>query len=229
MSESFIQLSDVEKTYHTGSVAVPVLKGVSLEIVAGERVALLGRSGSGKSTLLNLLAGLDHSTGGTIEVGAARVDRFGPREMAEYRLSTVGMVFQACHLLAMKSAVENVEMPLVLAGRPRGERRRQATEALAAVGLGDRIDHRPTGLSGGEQQRVAVARALVNRPSVLLADQPTGNLDSETATEVVDVIDRLTREYSITVLLVTHDNQLAGNFADRVMRMRDGHLVSDNR
>lgn len=220
-----IRLSNLEKTYRTGTVDVPVLRGLSTEIAAGERVALLGRSGSGKSTLLNLLGGLDHATGGTIEVEGHQLDELNAKQMADYRLSTVGMIFQGYNLLSAKTAVENVALPLLFSGCSRRERIASAAEAMAYVGLGERLDHTPTELSGGEQQRVAIARALVNRPRILLADEPTGNLDSSTAVEVVEMIDRLVRENAITVVLVTHDETLAAEFSDRVLHIRDGQIA----
>ena len=222
-----IRLSDLEKTYHTGSVDVPVLRGLTAEIAVGERVALLGRSGSGKSTLLNLLGGLDHATAGSIEVEGNRLDEFNAKQMADYRLSTVGMIFQGYNLLSAKTALENVALPLLFSGSSRNERIAAATESMSAVGLAKRLDHNPTELSGGEQQRVAIARALVNRPRILLADEPTGNLDSSTATEVVEVIDRLVQENEITVVLVTHDEGLAEEFSDRFLHIQDGQIVEN--
>lgn len=226
MVQPEIRLLDVVKTYRTGGVDHTVLDGLSAEIMPGERVALLGRSGSGKSTLLNLLGGLDRVTTGSIEAHGRRLDQLSLREMAHYRRSTVGMIFQGYNLLTPKSAVENVEIPAILSGVPKRKRREQAAEALAAVGLGERLDHRPTELSGGEQQRGAIARALVNRPRVLLADEPTGNLDSATATDVMELINGLVREQSITVILVTHDEDIAEQYSDRVLHIVDGRLAN---
>lgn len=224
-----ICLTDLEKTYRTGAVDVPVLRGLTAEIAVGERVALLGRSGSGKSTLLNLLGGLDRATGGSIEIEGHRLDEFSAKQMADYRLSTVGMIFQGYNLLSAKTAIENVALPLLFSGSNRSERIAAATASMAAVGLAERLDHTPTELSGGEQQRVAIARALVNRPRILLADEPTGNLDSSTATEVVEVIDKLVRENEITVVLVTHDERLAADFSDRVLHIQDGMILEADR
>ena len=228
MPEPALELSNVVKTYSEGSVSVPVLKEISASIVVGERITLFGKSGSGKSTLLNLLGGLDRPTSGSISVFGSQLDNQTSREMAEYRLNTVGIIFQGYNLLAMKSARENVELPLIFCGMTAKERRAASERALDAVGLGDRLDHKPTELSGGEQQRVAIARALVNQPKLLLADEPTGNLDSATAEEVINVISSYVTEHSITVVLVTHDDDLADRFSDRVLRIHDGRFVGGN-
>ena len=224
MTESAVELTKVVKTYGEGSVAVPVLKGIGACIAPGERIALLGKSGSGKSTLLNLLGGLDRVTSGNISVFGSRLNAFSSREMAAYRLQTVGIIFQGYNLLSMKTACENVELPLIFGGHSAKERRLAAERVLDAVGLRDRLDHKPTELSGGEQQRVAIARAMVNSPRLLLADEPTGNLDSSTADEVMDVISSYVREHSTTVVLVMHDDDLAEDFADRVLRIHDGRF-----
>tara|TARA_R110002072_G_scaffold302100_1_gene483879 strand:+ start:32627 stop:33358 length:732 start_codon:yes stop_codon:yes gene_type:complete len=227
MTDSALELENVVKTYGEGSVSVPVLKGISISINVGERIALLGKSGSGKSTLLNLLGGLDRATSGSISAFGTRIDGLTSRGMAKYRLNTVGIIFQGYNLLAMKTARENVELPLIFAGKSTGERRAAAKRALAAVGLSSRMDHKPTELSGGEQQRVAIARALVNQPKLLLADEPTGNLDSATAEEVIDVLSAYVSEHSTTVILVTHDDDLAERFSDRILRIQDGQFVDD--
>lgn len=227
MTETAVQLANVVKTYGEGSVSVPVLKEISATIAPGERIALLGKSGSGKSTLLNLLGGLDRATSGHISVFGSRLDEFTSRQMATYRLATVGIIFQGYNLLSMKTARENVELPLIFGGCSAKDRQVAAARALDAVGLGDRLDHKPTELSGGEQQRVAIARALVNEPKLLLADEPTGNLDSTTAEEVVEVLSDYVSEHSTTVILVTHDDDLAERFSDRVLRIRDGQFVDE--
>ena len=223
--QPFIRLAGVTRTYGTAGARVEALRGADLEVRRGERVALLGRSGSGKSTLLHLLAGLDRCSAGSIRVAGRDLTRMSATEFADYRLTTVGMVFQAYHLIPSRSALQNVEIPMVLAGRPKRERRAAARAALDAVGLGGRLDHRPAELSGGEQQRVAIARALVNNPRLLLADEPTGNLDSVTAAGIVAILTDHVRAHGTTFLLVTHDEQLAGQCADRVLRVHDGRLV----
>ena len=228
MTDSALELANVVKSYGEGSVSVPVLKGIGASVSSGERIALLGKSGSGKSTLLNLLGGLDRVSSGSISVFGSRLDKSSSREMAAYRLQTVGIIFQGYNLLSMKTARENVELPLIFGGHSTKERRLAAERALDAVGLRDRLDHKPTELSGGEQQRVAIARALVNRPRLLLADEPTGNLDSSTADEVIEVISSYVRENSTTVVLVTHDEDLAEGFADRVLRIHDGRFLESS-
>ena len=220
-----VRLSDVGKTYPSGAGPVHALQGVSLEVRRGERVGLLGKSGSGKSTLLNLLGGLDRPTAGVIQVGGRELGRLGGRELAHYRLTTVGMVFQAYNLIPARTALENVELPLVFAGRSPHQRRAAARRALEQVGLGHRLGHRPAELSGGEQQRVAIARALINHPAIVLADEPTGNLDSDTAAEVMDLLGDRVRQEGTTLLLVTHDEELARRRTDRVVRIKDGRLV----
>jgi predicted ABC-type transport system involved in lysophospholipase L1 biosynthesis ATPase subunit len=220
-----VRLHDVAKSYPAGAAPVHALQGVSLDVRRGERVGLLGKSGSGKSTLLNLLAGLDRPSAGVIEVGGRDLGRLGANELAHYRLTAVGMVFQAYNLIAARTALENVELPLVFAGRPPAERRAAARRALERVGLGHRLGHRPAELSGGEQQRVAIARALVNHPAVVLADEPTGNLDSDTAAEVMDLLGERVRDEGTTLLLVTHDEELARRRTDRVVRIKDGRLA----
>lgn len=228
MTDFALELANVVKTYGEDSVSVPVLKGIGASVNSGERIALLGKSGSGKSTLLNLLGGLDRVTSGSISVFGSRLDEFSSREMAAYRLQTVGIIFQGYNLLSMKTARENVELPLIFGGHSAKERRVAVERALDAVGLRDRLDHKPTELSGGEQQRVAIARALVNQPRLLLADEPTGNLDSSTAGEVMNVISMYVREHSTTVVLVTHDHDLADGSSDRVLRIHDGRILDSS-
>jgi len=221
-----IQTLDLVKTY--GSTASPAraLQGVSLEVRRGERVALLGRSGSGKSTLLNLLGGLDHPTSGSLEVAGLNVARLSRRALSRYRSASVGMIFQAFNLIPSLSAYRNVELPMIFAGLPPRERRARALEALTAVGLAHRLDHLPAQMSGGENQRAAVARALVNGPRILLADEPTGNLDSATAAEVMALILGHVAEHGATLVLVTHDEELARTSTDRALRLADGRLLS---
>jgi predicted ABC-type transport system involved in lysophospholipase L1 biosynthesis ATPase subunit len=221
---SLITLHRVAKTYGTAAAPVHALRHVTLAVARGERLALLGKSGSGKSTLLQLLGGLDRPTAGRVAVADLNLADLSGDGLARYRLATVGMVFQAFHLIASRTALENVELPLVFAGRPPRERRAAARAALEAVGLGHRLTHRPAELSGGERQRVAIARALVNRPALLLADEPTGNLDSATAAEVMGLVLEHARAAGTTLILVTHDEELAGRAADRVVHLRDGVL-----
>jgi predicted ABC-type transport system involved in lysophospholipase L1 biosynthesis ATPase subunit len=221
---SLVTLDRVDKTYGAAAAPVHALRGVTLTIGRGERVALLGKSGSGKSTLLQLLGGLDRPTAGRIAVAGHDLAALSANRLAAYRQSTVGMIFQAFHLIASRTALENVELPLVFAGRPPRDRRAAARAALEAVGLGHRLTHRPAELSGGERQRVAIARALVNRPALLLADEPTGNLDTATAAEVMGVVLDQARAAGMALVLVTHDEELAGRSADRIVRLADGVL-----
>lgn len=219
-----VRASDVSKHYGTSSPPVVALRGVSFEIEPGRRVALLGKSGSGKSTLLNLLGGLDRPTSGGLEVAGQNLGRLSAAELARFRSASVGMVFQSFNLIPSRTAAENVELPMIFAGRSAAERRAIAAETLSAVGLADRLNHRSAELSGGECQRVAIARALVNSPRVLLADEPTGNLDSHTALEVMDLILAYVERQSATLMLITHDEELAGRYSDRVLRLHDGML-----
>jgi ABC-type lipoprotein export system ATPase subunit len=221
-----IKAVDLVKSYGSGPSPVFALRGVTLEVARGERVALLGKSGSGKSTLLNLLGGLDHATSGGLRVGGHDLDRLSRRELSRFRSRTVGMIFQSFNLIPSRTSLENVELPMVFAGRPPRERRESARESLESVGLMERLHHRPTQLSGGENQRVAVARALVNRPEIVLADEPTGNLDSGTARQVMALILDHVREHGSTLVLVTHDEELARASTDRVIRLKDGQLIS---
>jgi predicted ABC-type transport system involved in lysophospholipase L1 biosynthesis ATPase subunit len=222
-----IRAVDVRKVYGAKHARVEVLRDVSIEIADGERVALLGKSGSGKSTLLNLLGGLDRPSSGGLRVGGRDLHQLSGREMARFRSTTVGMIFQSFNLIGSRSAVGNVELPMVFAGRSPRERLAAARGALEAVGLGARLNHRPAQLSGGESQRVAIARALVNRPRVILADEPTGNLDSQTAQQVMDLILDHVREHAATLILVTHDEELAASCTDRVVRLVDGRIASE--
>jgi putative ABC transport system ATP-binding protein len=210
-----------------GDVSVHALRGVSLRIEDGEFVAIMGASGSGKSTLMNVLGCLDRPTSGTYRLAGEEVSRFDADRLARTRNRILGFVFQSFNLLSRTSALEQVELPLLYGGVPARERHARATEALARVGLGDRVHHHPNQMSGGQQQRVAIARALVNRPRLLLADEPTGNLDSRTSVEVMQIFQELGRT-GITVVLVTHEPDIA-QYAGRVVVMRDGHVVQDER
>ncbi len=212
-----------------GQTLIRAVNGISLEVAAGEFVALLGASGSGKSSLLNLIAGLDRPTSGTIAVQGRDLASMSPEELARYRRHTVGMVFQAFNLVPTMTLLENVELPMRFAEVDRGERAARAREALDRVGLAARMPHRPVELSGGEQQRAAIARALVNRPSLLLADEPTGNLDSRTGEQIMDYLRECHEIEGLTVLLVTHERPLAERYAQRILTLADGRLVNDVR
>ena len=221
-----IRTRDLARHYRRGPDVVRALDGVDLDVGRGEFVALVGASGSGKSTLLNLLAGLDTPTAGHVSFGGVRLDELGRRELAAYRARRVGVVFQAFNLLPHRSAQQNVEAALLFDGTPRGERPRRARAMLERLGLGDRAGHRPADLSGGEQQRVALARALVKDPEVLLADEPTGNLDRDNALAIASLLTDLNGR-GLTVVLVTHDADLAGRTAGRTVRLEYGKVVGE--
>jgi putative ABC transport system ATP-binding protein len=224
---SLIQLVEVKKTYHMGDVDVHALRGVDVTIDAGEFIAVMGSSGSGKSTLMNIVGCLDRPTSGRYLLDGREVSRMSRDQLADIRNHTLGFVFQSFNLLSRTSAVENVELPLLYQGVRTKERVARSTEALERVGLGKRLDHHPSQLSGGQQQRVAIARAIVGKPKVILADEPTGNLDSRTSVEVMSLFQQLGRD-GITVVLVTHEPDIA-EYAARVVIMRDGHVLSDTR
>lgn len=213
--------------YRMGESLIRAVDGVSLEIQAGEFVALLGSSGSGKSSVLNLIAGLDRPTSGSVMVQDRDLAKLSREDLAKYRLHVVGMVFQSFNLIASMTVAENVELPLRFAEVNRNQRLKLAQEALERVGLRGRMNHRPSELSGGEQQRAALARALINRPQLLLADEPTGNLDSRTGTEIMDMVRDFNRELGMTVLMVTHERALAERYAQRMIFLADGKLVDD--
>ena len=217
----------VSRHYQMGSALIRAVDDVTLEVCAGEFLALLGSSGSGKSTLLNLMAGLDRPTSGTIFAQGRNLSEMSRLELARYRSRTVGMVFQAFNLLPRMTLEENVELPLRLAEVERGERAGRVREALERVHLEKRLSHRPSELSGGEQQRAALARALVNRPALLLADEPTGNLDSATGEGILLLLREIQQSLGMTIVLVTHERPLAERFADRIATVADGRLVSD--
>lgn len=220
-----IGLSEARKTYGKGSSTVVGLAGIDFELSRGEYVAVVGASGSGKSTLLNVVGTLDKLDSGTYRLDGSDVRDLDDQELSALRCSKIGFVFQAFHLLPLYSALENVELPLVYARIGREERRERAREALDRVGLGSRMTHLPTQLSGGQQQRVSIARALVNRPSLLLADEPTGALDSATTGEILDLFAAL-NDSGVTIMMVTHDREVAAR-TRRVVRMRDGHIEDD--
>ena len=223
----FVLTRDLCKTYQKGTVPVPVLQGVSLDIAKGEYVSVVGRSGSGKSTVLNLLGGLDTATSGRIVVGDSDVTSMSRQDLAVHRRSTVGMIFQSFNLIPSRTALENITLALAFGNHPRSDRRRRAAEILSSVGLEDRLSHTPGELSGGEAQRVAIARALANDPDVLLADEPTGNLDSRTAGEIVGLLEALNRERRLTVVMVSHDEEAAREVSHRVFRLLDGRVIDE--
>lgn len=222
-----IRAEHVSRHYQMGSALIWAVDDVSLEVGAGEFLALLGTSGSGKSTLLNLMAGLDRPSAGSIVAQGRNLSELNPIELAQYRSRTVGMVFQSFNLLPKMTLEENVELPLRLAEVDRSERGGRVREALERVGLAERATHRPSELSGGEQQRTAIARALVNRPAILFADEPTGNLDSATGESVMQLLKEVQLSMGMTIIMVTHERPLAGRFADRIAALADGKLVSD--
>jgi putative ABC transport system ATP-binding protein len=220
-----IQAQNVERTYELDGVSVPALRGVSLTVDAADHVAIIGPSGSGKSTLMHLLGALDRPTAGRLLIDGVDIATLTPPQMAKLRNETIGFVFQSFHLLARTSALDNVALPLVYRGLNRRERRRQAASTLERVGLAHRMQHKPNQMSGGEQQRVAIARALVTEPKVLLADEPTGNLDSATGQAVLDLLEELNRESGAALVIVTHDLGVAKRARKRIT-MRDGVIVA---
>lgn len=226
-SPTAIVTDDVCRHYTMGESLIRAVDGISIGVPAGEFVALLGTSGSGKSSLLNLIAGLDHPTTGAVIVEGRNLAALSREELAQHRLRTVGMVFQSFNLIPSMTVIENVELPLRFAEVDRSRRDSLAREALERVGLIRRLDHRPTELSGGEQQRTALARALINRPRLLLADEPTGNLDSHTGTEIMNLIREFNESLGMTVVMVTHERALAERYAQRLIFLADGKLVDD--
>lgn len=223
---SVVDATNLYKTYASGRLRVPALRDISLRIDPGEIVAIMGPSGCGKTTLLHCLSGLEDFDHGEVYLEGQRLSSMGDGQRAEHRARRVGFVFQSYNLLPVLNALENVELPLLLAGHSASDARKRAMRALEVVGLENRLRHRPSELSGGQQQRVAIARALGNQPAVIFADEPTGNLDSDSAEEVMLLIDRLNRENGQTFVLVTHAREVAAH-AQRIIRMRDGEIVDD--
>ena len=226
-SATAIRSENLCRHYRMGETVIRAVDGVSVEVRPGEFVALLGSSGSGKSSMLNLIAGLDRPTSGTVVVQGRDLARLSREELAKYRLHVVGMVFQSFNLIASMTLAENVELPLRFAEVERGQRENLVRQALDRVGLQARKDHRPSELSGGEQQRTALARALINRPQLLLADEPTGNLDSHTGIEIMELIREFNQQLGTTVVMVTHERALAERYAQRMIFLADGRLVSE--
>ena len=223
-----IRLQDVSKVYRMGAVEVHALRGVNLEVAAGELVAIMGPSGSGKSTLMNIIGCLDQPTGGQYYLDDTAVEQLTDDQLAVIRNRKIGFVFQNYNLLARTSAIENVEVPMIYAGVPPSVRHARAVAALQNVGLGDRLHHKPNELSGGQQQRVAIARSLVNEPAIILADEPTGNLDTKTGQEILSVFQRLSSDRGITIVFVTHDPEIAA-CTKRIIRLRDGMVSGEEK
>lgn len=223
--QAVIQIKDLKRIYQMGDTEVRALDGVTFDIHRNEYIAIMGPSGSGKSTMMNLIGCLDTPSEGEYILNGHRVSQMDDKELADVRNREIGFVFQTFNLLARTNCLANVELPLIYAGMPGAERKAQATDVLNKVGLGDRLDHKPNELSGGQRQRVAIARALVNNPSILLADEPTGNLDSKTGEEIMELFEELYKAGN-TIILVTHENDNA-NHARRIVRLRDGKVESD--
>jgi putative ABC transport system ATP-binding protein len=225
--ESLIQVHDLVKVYSLGEVEVQALRGVSLSINRGEFVAIMGASGSGKSTFMNILGFLDQPTSGQYLLEGINGENLSRDELAEIRNRKIGFVFQGFNLLSRTAALENVELPLIYTGTSTSKRKEMAEKAISAVGLKGREHHHPSQLSGGEQQRVAIARALVNEPSILLADEPTGNLDTKTSEEIMMIFQRLNQDMGITIIMITHEPDIA-SFAKRIIHFKDGKVVNDS-
>jgi putative ABC transport system ATP-binding protein len=228
MPQNLIEVRDIHKDYQTGAGVFPALRGVTLSIAPGEFAAIMGASGSGKSTFMNVLGCLDRPTQGEYQLDGKPVSRMGSDELAAVRNQLIGFVFQGFNLLPKLTALDNVALPMIYGGVGGAERRRRAQSMLEKVGLGDKLHHKPNQLSGGQQQRVAIARALVNEPRLILADEPTGNLDTQTSTEIMKLFTELNKDAGITVVLVTHEPDIAA-FAQRRIQFRDGLVVEDKR
>ncbi len=222
---AFIQITNLSKIYRKGRIKIPALKETNCEIKQGSFVTIVGKSGSGKSTLLNLIGGLDRASSGSILCDGRDLRQLSKAEMANHRRFSVGMIFQSFNLVQSRNALENVELALTFGGVARSKRKARATELLTKVGLEERLTHVPDELSGGETQRVAIARALANDPNVLLADEPTGNLDSETSREIIDLLIDLNKNRGITIIMVTHDVETAEKVSDIILKLKDGEII----
>lgn len=216
------------KIYESNSNSIRALDDLSLQIDSGQKVAIVGRSGSGKTTLLNMLSGLDRPTSGRLVVDGFDLSKVDSAQVAKYRMNSIGVIFQSFQLIPQRSAAENIELPLIIAGIPPAQRKQAVSQAIAEVGLKHRSNHFPFQLSGGEQQRVAIGRALVKQPAVLLADEPTGNLDSKTANEIMELVTRVSDEHSLTLVLISHDQELAKAYTQRQLTMDDGTLTEQS-
>ncbi len=227
MPASIIKLENVWKVYQLGKVELPVLRGISLEITPGVFVVILGPSGSGKSTLLNMIGCLDLPTKGSVFLAGRDISKMSEDELAQVRGEKIGFIFQQFNLLPNLSALENVMMPMIFRGKPESEREKRAKYLLNSLELGDRISHRPAELSGGEQQRIAIARSLINNPEIIVADEPTGNLDSTTGRKIMEILIDLHKNKGKTIIVVTHDPTIA-NYSNQIIRIKDGQLVSNH-
>jgi putative ABC transport system ATP-binding protein len=224
-SDGFVETEGLTKIYSSGKINVVALDGVNLSVEEGKFLGVTGQSGSGKSTLMNLLGGLDTPSSGSTKVEGKFISKLGKEELALYRRYQVGMIFQTFNIISSYTALENVAFPLLFAGVPKRERSRRAGEMLSKVGLINRKDHRPAELSGGEQQRVAIARALINEPKILLADEPTGNLDTSTSRQIVQTLVELNKSQGLTIIMISHEQSMLAEFADEVIHLCDGKVV----
>ena len=227
-SDSLVETKDLTKVYSSGKIEVVALRDVNLEIKEGIFLGITGPSGSGKSTFMNLLGGLDTASSGSIKVQDKLISELNKEELALYRRHLVGMIFQSFNLISSYTALENVAFPLLFANVPKKERNERAEEMLEKVGLQTRKDHRPSELSGGEKQRVAIARALINKPKILLADEPTGNVDSRTSAKILQILSDLNKNQDLTVIMISHEELLLNEFADDIIHLRDGKIVDEN-
>ena len=227
-SDSLVETKDLTKVYSSGKIEVVALRDVNLEIKEGIFLGITGPSGSGKSTFMNLLGGLDTASSGSIKVQDKLISELNKEDLALYRRHLVGMIFQSFNLISSYTALENVAFPLLFANVPKKERNERAEEMLEKVGLQTRKDHRPSELSGGEKQRVAIARALINKPKILLADEPTGNVDSRTSAKILQILSDLNKNQDLTVIMISHEELLLNEFADDIIHLRDGKIVDEN-